>query len=178
MRLNGAVAGFLCAASAMLPLAVQGADLDDRYPPYDRRSERPYDDPRYRDLYADPPPRYAEPRTRDDERRYRPRTHRNDGYLEPLPFPPRFADTPRYSREPQCLSRREVYARLTSGGWSDFHDIEIRDRFAQVKALRPSGQLFDLEIDRCTGGIVAARRLPEREPRPYAWSPPLHGRRY
>lgn len=168
----------LCAAAAMLPLAVNGADLDDRYSPYGGRAEQPYDDPRYRDLYAAPPPRHAEPRYRHDDRPYRSRDYWNDRTLEPLPAPPRFSDAPRYARDPHCLSRREVHERLTSGGWSDFHDIEVRDRVAYVKARRPSGQLFDLEIDRCTGGIVAARHLSAPDQRPYAWGPPLHGRRY
>lgn len=183
MRLRLTVARLLFAGAVMLPLAAHGADLDDRRSPYAARAEQPYDDPRYRDLYADPPPRraepgYAEPRYRDDDRRYPPRAYRHDDYLEPMPVRPRFSEVPRREREPHCLPRREVHARLTSDGWSDFHDIAIYDRVAYVKAQRPSGQVFDLELDRCSGDIVSARRLYAPQQRPYAWGPPDHGRRY
>lgn len=175
MRLSVSAACLLGAAALLLPPAAHAADLDEHYPP---RAESPYDDPRYRDLYGEdrpPPPRYADPRYED--RRYSP-SYKDEGYLEPLPRPPRFSEGPRY-RDPSCLTRREVHQRLAASGWSGFHDIEIRsERMAIVKAYRPSGRLFDLEIDRCTGGIVDARQIDGPEQRPYAWREPRYHRGY
>lgn len=182
MRLNILAARLLSVAVLGLPLTARAADMDYRAPPYDpyARSESPYDDPRYRDLYEDPPraPRYAEPRYEDE--RPLPRSYKDDGYLEPMPVPPRFSEGPR-STPPGCLPRREVHERLVSSGWGDFHDIDLRGPLAHLKARRPSGRLFELTIDRCTGRIVESQQLSGPEPRPYAWrtSPPPHyDRRY
>ena len=136
-----------------------------------RTIEPRYDKPRYGE------PRYGDPGG-DDYRPYPPST-KDNGYLPPMQDPPaRYSQAPRFDRDANCLPRREVHARLAAGGWSSFHDIDIRGRIAYLKAQRPSGQLFDLEIDRCTGGIIAAHRL-EAPERPYAWrQPPYSDRRY
>jgi hypothetical protein len=70
-----------------------------------------------------------------------------------------------------------VHERLISNGWSGFRDIGLRGRVAYVTAQRPSGRTFDLEVDRCTGAILSARRLDAPE-RPYAWGRPYDDRRY
>lgn len=103
-------ARLLGALALMLPLAAQSADLDYREAPYGPRAESPYDDPRYRDLYADPeppPPQYVQPRG-DDYRPYPPlardHAYRDDDRLAPMPAPPRFSRPPHYDRQPPgCL---------------------------------------------------------------------------
>ncbi len=62
------------------------------------------------------------------------------------------------------MPRAEIKHRLLRQGWHDFHDPDLRGDLASVRARRPSGRLFDLTIDRCSGEIVSARPL---EPRPY-----------
>lgn len=151
-------AALLGAFALLVPAASIAADLD-------YRSESPYDDPRYADMYADPPPpppRYADPRD------YPPPGYREQPYLAPM-NPPRYAQVPRYDRE--CLPRQEIRARLHAEGWGGFHDIDIRGQTAYVKADRPDGQLYDLEVDRCTGRVMTARRIGYAE-RPYAYREP------
>ena len=53
-------------------------------------------------------------------------------------------------------------------GWHDFHDGDVRGDIATVRARRPSGRLFDLAIDRCSGEIVSAQPLEPRRIGPYA----------
>ena len=166
-------ATLLGAIALLAPVAASAADLDG-----DRRAEEPYDDPRYADMYADPPPpphRYGEPRYADPRDTYPPST-RDQGYLAPMQPPPRYSQAPSYERE--CLPRREIHARLRAEGWRDFHDIDIRGQTAYVKAQRPSGEVYDLEVDRCTGGIVTAKRLGGYPERPYAWREPQRYRGY
>src|SRR5262245_50927530 len=68
------------------------------------------------------------------------------------PYPPPYAD-----RGAPCVPREAVRARLFSEGWGDFRDFEPRGRVVLVQARRPSGRLFDLTIDRCSGEVVDAR---------------------
>ena len=49
-------------------------------------------------------------------------------------------------------------------GAIDAECVEPRDDVVLVKARRPSGRLFDLTIDRCSGEVVDAK--------------PIYGRRY
>ena len=49
--------------------------------------------------------------------------------------------------------------RLRAAGWRGFHAIEPRDGVVLVKARRPSGRLFDLTIDRCSGEVVDAKPI-------------------
>ena len=57
-------------------------------------------------------------------------------------------------------------------GWHDFHDGNVQGDIATVHARRPSGRLFALAIDRCTGEIVSAEPLEPRRFGPFADGPP------
>jgi hypothetical protein len=171
------LAAGLCAGLAAT--AVQAADLDDTGPPPDRRGSA-YDDPRYADMYRYPPrqpaPGYAVP------------APPAPGYAVPAPPPPRdyayredeydrYREPRRYSysdpRAPYgqgCVPREAIKHRLMSEGWHDFHDGELQGNLATVHARRPSGRLFRLTVDRCSGDVVTARPL---EGRPYAYGPPM-----
>lgn len=94
------------------------------------------------DLYEPPYQEYGEgpPPPRD---RYVP----DDDYGPP---PPRFA-------ERGCVPREVARDRLQDSGWYDFRRLEPRGEVVFVQARRPSGRLFDLTIDRCSGRIVDAR---------------------
>jgi len=65
-----------------------------------------------------------------------------------------------------CASREGIRDRLIADGWRDFDNPDPRGAFVVVEARRPSGRLFQLRIDRCTGEVVLARPL---EPRPRYW---------
>ena len=172
-------AGLLAAASTS---GAQAADLYDGPPP--PRYGTAYEDPRYADIYRYPvPPPYAARPPRAFERYAEPpvpreRVYREDeGYYEPkyLPGPPgprrySYAEPPAAYAE-RCLPRQVVKERLLRAGWHDFHDGNVQGDIATVRARRPSGRLFDLAIDRCSGEIVNAQPL---EPRygPYAYGPP------
>ncbi len=82
------------------------------------------------------------------------------------PYPPRYAD-----RGGPCMPRELVRDRLLSEGWGDFRDFEPRGRVVLVQARRPSGRLFDLTIERCSGVVVDARPVfgPRAAPGPYAY---------
>lgn len=165
MRLFRLTAQLIALGVLSLPLAARAADLDYTTPPYDPYASKygsPYDDPRYRDIYEHPrpAPRHAEPHY--DAPRRAPGTY-DDRYLRPMDRAPRFADG-----RGECLPRSEIRRRLAGDGWRDLHDLDIRGSIALVKARRPSGRLFDLEVDRCTGDIVRAEPLGPFEPRPYA----------
>lgn len=81
------------------------------------------------------------------------------------PYPPAYA-----GRGP-CVPREAVRDRLLSEGWGDFRDFEPRGRVVLVQARRPSGRLYDLTIDRCSGEVVDARPVfgPRAEPGAYAY---------
>lgn len=161
-----------------LATGAQAADLDEGPPP-DRRGSA-YDDPRYGDMYrlpprppgyGTPPPRDYADREDDDEDDLPPR--RPYGYSEGRPP---YAGGPPYGRpyaQGNCVPREMIKDRLLRHGWSDFHDGDLQGNLATVHARRPSGRLFMLTIDRCSGEIVEARPL---EGRPYAYSGP--GRRW
>jgi hypothetical protein len=166
-------AGLIAAAFT----AAQAADLDEGPPP-DRYGSA-YDDPRYADMYKYPsPPAYAVPPPRPyagppipRERVYRDEelgpdyypgyTGRRYSYAEPVP--------PYAGR---CAPREVVKERLYRDGWTDFHDGDIHGSVATVRARRPSGRLFELTLDRCTGEIVRAEPLEGRAFGPYAYGPP------
>lgn len=160
------------------PMAAAAADLDHDAPPYDPYASRyssPYDDPRYRDVYQHPaPPRHVE-RYRDS----RPGAHYSgsykDGYLRPMDAPPRFADAPLRYKEDYCIPRGEIRRHLIREGWSDFHNLELRTSIAFVRARSPSGRLFELKVDRCTGHVVRAEPL---GPPPFAHDHRRYGRSY
>jgi hypothetical protein len=163
-------------AVAMSAGAAFAADLDDDGPRWDKRGSA-YDDPRYADIYKypdRPPPPYAgkypPPRAvyRDDD---------DDNYGPP---PRRYAYPdrgPSFARH--CVPRAEIKHRLLREGWHDFHDPDLRGDLANVRARRPSGRLFELTVDRCTGEIVDARPLgPRPFLGPYAYGPPRRWERY
>jgi hypothetical protein len=175
--------GWVLAAGLLAAAAATGAQAADLYdgPPPDRYGSA-YDDPRYADIYRYPvpPPRYAAPPPRAFERYAEPpipreRVYREDERYEPkyLPGPPRhsYAEPPRAHAD-RCLPREVVKERLLRSGWHDFHDGDVRGEIATVRARRPSGRLFDLVIDRCSGEIVDARPLEPRRIGPYAEGSP------
>lgn len=170
-------ASLLAALLLSTATAASAADLSygSREPGYDD----PYDDPRYADIYRHPPPRadvYRES-FKDDDARYRapprddydddgddvpPRRYsdRDRGYLPPMREPPRFSSVDRFRddrRHDGCTPRHLVKQRLRAEGWSDFHDLALDGDTARVRARRPSGRLFELQVDRCSGEIVNAR---------------------
>jgi hypothetical protein len=81
------------------------------------------------------------------------------------PYPPRYTDGG------PCVPRELVRDRLLSEGWGDFRDFDPRGRVILVQARRPSGRLFDLTIDRCSGQVVDARPVfaPRAERGAYAY---------
>jgi hypothetical protein len=178
-----AAAAFALAALGAAAPPAGAADMDPYYAP---KAGSPYDDPRYGDIYGHPPPRYAEPRyappyhppSRWEPPRYaepydEPAPHvRRDryGYLEPMPGPWSWRDRDRrYSRHgSDCAPRREVLRNLTEQGWSDFQEPELRGEAAIVRARRPSGHIFELRIDRCSGEVIEARPL-GGDQRHYSW---------
>ena len=142
------------------PMAARAADLDYGRLPTDRYSDA-YEDPRYRDLYApEPPRRYsATPRYEPD-------------YGRGPPVPPasvyRDAPPPRYGHA-ECLPREAVRDRLTRDGWRDFQRLDLRGSVASIEARRPNGDLYALNVDRCSGDIVGSRLIERSEARPYAY---------
>lgn len=145
----------------------KAADLDYGRVPTDRYSSA-YEDPRYRDLYA--------PEPRDHGYDYR--------AVPPPPIPPAYVyrDNPPPYRDHRfsdyrygyngngghCVPREEAKRRLINEGWRDFHDLELRNDIAKVRARRPNGDLYDLKIDRCSGEIVNSHFL-QRGYGPYAY---------
>jgi hypothetical protein len=163
----------LLAASVMAAAQFAGASAvpaADLYRPYDPlRPGSPYDDPRYGDVYRQPPAPYAEPPSHQPNHPPFGDLDRRE-YPEPMPYPPRFSGS--FSRYPRqghpCLQRHEIRRQLMELGWSDFHDVDLRREVARLRARRPSGRLYDLDVDRCTGEVVYARPLDDGFG-PYAW---------
>jgi hypothetical protein len=117
------------------------------------RSGSAYEDPRYAEIYGDDPPtydRYGEPEDYDEP--YPPRASLD----EEEDFDPPFAHGRYAGRHGACLPRHVVRERLHAEGWNDFYDLEPRGRVVLVQARGPSGRLFDLTIDRCSGVVVEA----------------------
>ena len=125
--------------------SARAADLYSEGPP----PGSAYDDPRYADLYGRPPARVES---------YRSETYKS---YEPLPVPPpvyqeRYAD--RAHRE--CPSKHEITRSLERDGWYGFNNPQVIDRStATIDAQRPNGRPFRLEVDRCTGAVLAERPL-------------------
>jgi hypothetical protein len=153
------------------------ADLDyDDVPPPDRISSA-YEDPRYRDIYG-PGPRKEDWYGRGS---HGPRHFEQHTHLPGHPVPPgyvyrdervdRRADRgPGFDRdeEASCLPREEIERRLEDDGWRDFHGAEPMRSAARVKARRPGGDLFELEIDRCSGRVLSADLIERGRAGPYA----------
>jgi hypothetical protein len=166
IRRTGRLAAGLVALG-LSAFATHAADLyrDDPLP----RSGAAYEDPRYADLYGNAPP----PRPRvETYRPYEPRTYEPQG---PIPRERVYRDDrddayePRYSRvEPPrdrrsargCPSKDEISRMLGNDGWGQFQNPQVIDRnIATIDATRPNGKPYRLEVDRCTGEILAIRPL-------------------
>jgi hypothetical protein len=80
------------------------------------------------------------------------------------PYPPAYA-------ERGCIPREEARDRLRAAGWRGFHAVQPHDNVVLVKASRPSGRMFDLTIDRCSGEVVDARPIYGRRYGSYAFGP-------
>lgn len=160
-------AGVVAAALATGTSAL-AADLDYHRGSTDRYSSA-YEDPRYRDLYA------PEPRGYSYEYRAEPPPPVPPAFVFRHNEPPRHYDH-RYSdyrhgdrrHSSYCVPREEAKRRLINDGWRDFHDLELRDDVARVRARRPNGDLYDLKVDRCSGEIVHSNFL-QRGYGPYAY---------
>ena len=160
----------LAAASLIAAMYLAGApgasaaDLGEDYGP---RYGAAYDDPRYADIYRDPVPqpprRYEQYEEEYDADDYDPQRLAE--------VPPYVRDRP-YAHDRGCMPRREIRYRLKAEGWDDFHDIEFRDGTALVRARRPSGELYELRVDRCSGDVVHARALHGPVWGPYAYGSP------
>lgn len=106
-----------------------------------------------------------------------------DEYGEGPPPHDRYADVPDDFEPPYpppaytgrgCVPREVARDRLRAAGWRGFHAVEPHGNVVLVKARRPSGRLFDLTIDRCSGEVVDARPIYGRRLGPYAWGPRRH----
>jgi hypothetical protein len=187
---------WVLAASLLAAAATTGAQAADLYdgPPPDRYGSA-YEDPRYADIYrypgsapyAVPPPRpylgpgpYAAP-----PRPYlgpyagapipRERVYRDDyGYDRgAYDGPRRYSHVdPRRPYAGHCLPREAVKDQLLRQGWHDFRDGDVQGDIATVRARRPSGQVFVLAIERCSGEIISAEPLGAPRIGPYAYGPP------
>ncbi len=104
-----------------------------------------YDDPRYADLYGRPAARVES---------YRTESYRS---YEPTPQPaPIYRE--RYAE--QCPPKHEISRMLERDGWSGFRNPQVIDRhIATIDAQRPNGRPFRLEVDRCSGAVLAERPL-------------------
>jgi hypothetical protein len=107
-----------------------------------------------------------------------------EGYGEGPPPPEQYADVPddfeppypppAYAGRDRCVPRELARDRLRAAGWRGFHAIEPRDGVVLVKARRPSGRLFDLTVDRCTGEVVDAKPIFGRRYGRFADGPPRY----
>jgi len=168
----------LAAASAvavsLLFTAVPAFAADLWEPP---RGGAAYDDSRYGDRYGDRNGEAYDDEAAPPEDRYA--GHPED-FGPPLPrgglkgegyYPPyerRYGDN--------CVPREIVRDRLRAAGWYDFRDLEPRGEVVLAEARSPTGRLFDLTIERCSGEIVDARPLDGG--RDYARDYAYGGRRY
>jgi len=159
----------LLAATGAASASAKAADLDEGPPP--DRYGSVYEDPRYADIYRRPErpfagtPPYAGPIPRE-------RFYRDDEEAAPYGRPPRYSyDETRPGYGGQCVPRDVIRDRLTRHGWHDFHDGALQGNVAVVRARRPSGRLFELTIERCSGEIVSAYPLEGRTYGPFAYGP-------
>ncbi len=186
---------FLGICTALALIAAPGARAADLYGEgYAPEGAAPYDD----NGYAEPGPGFeepVEPRERayeegygegaerwreadrapawDPEGRYG-RHSLKDGYLAPMPRPPRVAEVP-YGPPRSCVPRWKIRRWLSADGWADLRPIEWRGEIVVLRAeRRDTGACFTLRVDRCTGEIVDA--APDRWRRYGAYAPPPRSR--
>jgi hypothetical protein len=175
-------AGLLAAAVAPQALA---ADLDDGEPPPPPSWKAPsWKDGAYGypPKSIAPPPGYYEDEE-DDGRPYskkysydgppykkyhdHPYKKYEDDDDDP-PAPKKYGMPPHKS---SCVRSEQVRDQLTSMGWRDFHAGKaLSQGEVTLRARRPSGQLYELRLDRCSGEILYARPL-EHSP----LQPPYYG---
>jgi hypothetical protein len=161
------LAASLLAAAGAASSNANAADLDEGPPP--NRYGSAYDDPRYADIYRRPeyplPPPYAAPVPRE-------RIYRDDEEAPPYARPHRYSyDEGRPGYGGPCVPREVIRDRLTRHGWHSFHDGTLNGNVAVVRARRPSGRLFELTIERCSGEIISAQPLERRVFGPFAYGP-------
>ncbi len=172
MKATTLAAGVLAAAVSAGATTTSAADLD--YGRVPDRYSGAYEDPRYRDLYG-PDQKYSQ-----QQHYYRPvpphipvppaTVYRDSDVYRPHPETRRFSqgepDDWRYRNG--CVPKEEVRRRLVDEGWRDFHDPELRNGYARLKARRASGDLYDLKVDRCSGEIISADLVRRGGYGPYA----------
>jgi hypothetical protein len=126
-----------------------GAGYDDRY------------GDAYGDAYGEVPRdyrRYGESENYDPP--YRPRTSFRGGYGYEPPYEARYDARVRVTRfEDDCVPHQIVRERLRADGWDEFQNVEPRGRVVLLQARRPSGRVFDLTVEKCSGEVVDARPL-------------------
>ena len=106
------------------------------------RNDYSYDDRQYRE------------RDRD---RYRGSLKDND-YLEPMERHPRYSeDEGRANGRYGCTPRDQIRQRLLAEGWRNVQRVHVRPNVVVIRAYRPSGRAFELQLDRCTGEVLAQR---------------------
>ena len=113
-------------------------------------------------------PRYGEPRYGEPRHRVPPQAYDDDE----APPPPRRYTGPQHGRV--CARSDEVRGRLNDMGWQDFNGGHEQGDVVVLRARRPSGRLFELSLDRCSGEIVEARPLEPRPMGPFAFNRPRH----
>ena len=119
--------------------------------------DEPYAEPRYGDVYrppAPPPRAYVEG--------YAPPPAYREVY--PAPAVPVYPPPQRFGQDVPagCTPRHLVKERLESRGWHDFHDPQPMGNVVHIRARRPSGRLFDLTLDRCSGDVIAMEPMEQR----------------
>lgn len=144
----------ISAVVALTPGLTFAADLEgDAYaPPENRYSAAPdrYD-------YSRPEPQYEQPAYREDERPYHPSAAPDQYDEAPPPYSARHrADN---DAQPGCLSRWRIRNSLSNAGWVDMKPVGRGGPAITIKARRAeTGNVFLLDVDTCTGEVLAARR--------------------
>lgn len=161
------------AATASLAFGALPASSADLYEP--DRADAPYYDDGYsgEETYA----RQYEDGARDYDPPYR-----GDGTIK---GPKSFDESAIYSktfREPpyraearyeeRCVPRRVARWRLREDGWRGIRLLRARRGVFLTRARSPSGRLFKLTLDRCTGDILDARPLRARYYDEFAYNRP------
>jgi hypothetical protein len=147
-------------AAAVVPQA-SAADLDDGEPP----PPPSWRGPPWKDgAYGYPPKGFAPPpgyyHDEDEAPPYKKYEHDDNG-----PYSKKYSGVPPHKGG--CVRSEQVRDRLTSTGWRDFHAGKaVSEATVTLRARRPSGRLFELILDRCSGEILQARAL-DGPPRPY-----------
>jgi hypothetical protein len=138
-------------AASLFAAALPAHSADLYAPPYGSNYER------YGDAYDEDGQRFDRYSDRDeDERVYPGWRFRKDEAFDPPYRRPRYA-----GRHDDCVPRQVAHARLRAEGWYDFGNFLARGDVVLMQARRPSGRLFDVTVDTCSGEVVAARPLDE-----------------